>query len=124
MAYYESVSIFRGDLEEQKVAEMGDSIKGWIEQEGGALLNSENWGKKRLTYRIKKQRYGNYLLSHFEIDPSKIQPMEWNLKLKDEVLRHLTFRITKKELDDLMPKDAPVAGEETAKAGDKEEKEA
>lgn len=99
MPNYESTFILKGDMEEKEVGEVATSIKQWIEKEGGSLLSLDNWGKKRLAYRIKKQRYGNYLLARFELDATKTNALEWNFKLSEDIMKYLVIRISQKELE-------------------------
>jgi small subunit ribosomal protein S6 len=94
--------ILKGDLEEQEVGDMAEAVKGLIEKEGGSLLSMEKLGKKRLAYRIKNNRYGNYLLAYFEVDPEKIKQLEWSFKLNENITKSMTIRITKEDLDDAL----------------------
>jgi len=85
---YELTVIFdasSGELAAQKEADhIAEQIKG-----GFDFLFQESWGIRRLTYRIKKNREGFYVIYGFSGDPSLLQDFEQNLKLNNQVLRHL-----------------------------------
>lgn len=98
MAHYECTFVLKGDLEEKDVEEGTASIRGWIEKESGSLIKMDNWGKKRLAYRVEKQRYGYYLYTLFELDPTKTKPLEWNFKISENIIKYLMIRISEKEM--------------------------
>ncbi len=116
MPYYESTFILKGDLEENEVEEESASIKESIEKEGGSLIKMDKWGKKRLAYRVKKNRYGHYLLVHFEIDADKSKALEWKFKLVDNILKYFVLRIEKEDME------KTVASAEPAEKAEKGEK--
>lgn len=102
MVHYECMLILKGDLEEQQVDDMTGTIKGLIEKDGGSVLSLEKLGKKRLAYRVNKNRYGNYLLAYFTADPDKIKQLDWNFKLNENIAKNMIIKITKEELDDAL----------------------
>ncbi|MBI5186840.1 MAG: 30S ribosomal protein S6 [Nitrospinae bacterium] len=102
MVHYECMLILKGDLEEQQVDDMAGTIKGLIEKDGGSVLSLEKLGKKRLAYRVNKNRYGNYILTYFEADPEKIKQLDWNFKLNENIAKNMIIKITKEELDDAL----------------------
>ena len=55
---YESVLILKPDIDEARADEALEKIGEFIKSNGGACLKIEKWGKKRLAYRIKKNRFG------------------------------------------------------------------
>ena len=44
---------------------------------------------KKLAYPIDKFREGNYISSLVNIDPSKVNALEGNIKSNEDILRHL-----------------------------------
>ncbi len=111
MNYYECTYILKGDLEESDAEKMSGTIKELIEKEGGVVLRMDDWGKKRLAYNIKKQKYGYYLFTQYQLEASKNKGLEWNLKLSDSILKYLIIKIEENELlKDEAPKE--ISGEE------------
>ncbi len=90
---YELMFILSPMLTEDKrtatVKELEDIIKSFK----GDVFHTEDWGKRRLAYRIKKQDEGYYLIYYFTSDDQKlIDELEHHLKLDQGVLRHLLMR--------------------------------
>ena len=97
--YYEGTFILKGDLEESDVEKAAAAVKECIEKEGGKLIKLDDWGKKRLAYRVKKHRYGYYLHTQYELDPTKTKNLEWNFKMDENILKCMMLRISENELE-------------------------
>jgi small subunit ribosomal protein S6 len=57
----------------------------------------EEWGIRDLAYRIRKQNKGYYSLLQYAAVPGAVTELERNLKLSEEVLRHLTVRLEEEQ---------------------------
>ena len=64
-----------------------------VTAEGGTITDINRWGKRKLAYPIKSFKEGEYYLTQFKIDPSITHELESNLKLTEEILRHLLVRL-------------------------------
>lgn len=93
MPLYECVLIARNDTTQQTVEAIGDTIAAQIEPDGGAVRKREYWGLRSLSYRVKKNRKGHYLLLGLEAAPASITEMERQLGLNEDVLRFMTLRV-------------------------------
>lgn len=98
MALYESVFIMRQDISSSQAEALADEFAGIIDQHGGALKRREYWGLKSLAYRIRKNRKGHYVLFDLDAPSEAVQEMERNMRLSEDVLRHLTIRV--EEIDE------------------------
>jgi small subunit ribosomal protein S6 len=92
MAVFETVFIVRPNLSDDEVAKMTEKVKGLIEKHGGALLRSENWGKKKLAYEIKKEKKGTYVLLWFQGDGKLVSELERTYRIEDGVIKFITVR--------------------------------
>jgi len=92
MAIYESVFIIRQDLTSSQVDEAVKAFKSIIEEQKGKILKEENWGLRSLSYRIKKNKKGHYILLESSAGPEAIKEFERRLSLSENVLRHMTIR--------------------------------
>ena len=110
---YQSILILNPDLDETQVDEVLEKVTGFLTKNNGSCLKSERWGKKRLSYRIKKSRFGYYLNIYHTCDSLKVSSLEIEYKLYDLVLKFLVIRLDDKELERAMNRDF---------AGDFEEK--
>jgi len=84
---YELTVILAENLEDHKetVEEIAEVARGL----GAEVDKIDLWGKKHLSYPIKKQQEGFYALITFKIEPDAIKEIDRILSLKATVLRHL-----------------------------------
>ena len=99
MRSYQSVLILKPDIEESRVDEALGKIGEFIKSNGGACLKTEKWGKKRLAYRVKKNRFGFYLNIYHTLDPSGVVDLERKYKLFDLVIKFMVVCLTDDELE-------------------------
>ncbi len=90
MRPYESIFVLKPDLNDKKVDEQIEKAKEFIEKNGGKVITVEKWGKKKLAYIIKKNRFGIYVLLHFESEPGLISNLQRNYKLNEDIIRYMT----------------------------------
>lgn len=89
MKNYEVVVIAHPDLDEASFKALVEKVTGWITESGGTVDKTENWGKQRMAYLIKKQREGQYFMLHAQMDPAFTSTLERNLRLAETVLRFM-----------------------------------
>lgn len=56
------------------------------------ITNTDNWGKRKLTYPIKKQDYAIYVFYTLQLTPDQVQKIENALNITDEIIRHLIVK--------------------------------
>ncbi len=101
---YELTYILNPNLSEADVAAQADKTRGFINELGGTIKNERLWEKRRLAYEIKKQGYGFYVTSEFEMEPEKIVELDSKLRIEPQILRHL---LLSKEIIKETPRRAP-----------------
>lgn len=104
MRNYQSVIILKPDLDEPQVDQAVEKITQLIARSDGTILKTEKWGKKRLAYRVSKNRFGIYLNVYHTGDPLKIPSLENEYKLYDQLIKHMVVRLDQSELDYAMGK--------------------
>lgn len=114
MRSYQSVLILKPDIDEARVAEALEKIGEFIKSNGGACLKIENWGKKRLAYRVKKNRFGIYLNLYHTLDSAKVSDLENKFKLYDLVIKYMVVRLEDDELERALGKESSIEEEEEA----------
>ena len=60
--------------------------------ENGTVESTEEWGKKKLAYPIKKQNEGYYVLVNFTSNPEFIDELERVYNITDEVIKHIVVK--------------------------------
>lgn len=93
---YETVFITNPNAPENKVAEVHTRNKQIIENAKGKILNLDDWGKKKLTYPIRKELKGHYFCLTFNADTGCVAELERNLRLNEDIFRFLTVKIDEK----------------------------
>ena len=89
MRKYEIVIIANPDLDEESINGIVEKVSGWIKDSGGEIEKVDDWGKRRLAYRIQKQREGHYVLITANIEPSAMKEISNNLRFVESVLRSM-----------------------------------
>jgi small subunit ribosomal protein S6 len=117
---YQSVLILKPDIEEGRVAETLEKIEEFIKGNGGACLKVENWGKKRLAYRVKKNRFGIYLNLYHTLESAKVIELETKYKLYELIIKYMVLRLEDDELERALGKETEV--EEISKDEDQDKK--
>ena len=92
MNNYETVFIVTPVLSDAQVQEVADKFQGVITENGGQIVNMENWGLKKLAYPIQKKTTGFYFLVEFEAEGQLIEKLETNYRRDERIIRFLTFK--------------------------------
>ncbi|MBM4123954.1 MAG: 30S ribosomal protein S6 [Nitrospira sp.] len=92
MQLYESIFIIRTTLPDEDTNKLIDKMKGVLEKSGGTLLKSENWGKKKLAYEVKRERKGTFVFFHFKSGGQAVSELERSYRLEDAVIKFMTIR--------------------------------
>ena len=120
MISYQSTLILKPDLDEAQVDQALEKVTGFLTKNNGSCLKIEKWGKKRLSYRIKKSRFGYFLNIYHTCDSLKVSSLEIEYKLYDLILKFLVIRLDDKELERAMNReyteDSSVKREESPKS--------
>lgn len=122
MRSYQSVLILKPDIDEARVAEALEKIGECIKSNGGACLKIENWGKKRLAYRVKKNRFGIYLNIYHTLESAKVTDLETKYKLYDLVIKYMVLRLEDDELERALGRETETEEGTSEKDDDKADK--
>jgi small subunit ribosomal protein S6 len=78
---------------EQEVTDLHTQIESIVTRYHGELQKTENWGRRKLAYRIGKHREGTYVLEVFTGTGELTKELDRRLKVLDSVIRHLIVRV-------------------------------
>jgi len=90
---YELAFIISPEVAEEKTDTIIDNVSQFITAGGGTISNVERWGKRKLAYPIRHFTEGDYVLTRFKLSPGLGKELEANLRISEEVLRHLLIKI-------------------------------
>ena len=93
MGYYESIFILQPDLGEEEIDRRVRAAEQIVTSGMGQLTDSERWGKKRLAYEVKKNRYGYYVLLRYHAEAPVVRELERHFKITESVLKYMTVRV-------------------------------
>jgi small subunit ribosomal protein S6 len=114
MRRYESVWVVHGDLPDEDVKSTIDKFSQIISNQGGTLVGLDDWGRRKLAYKIKGTTRGYYLLADFAGTPATVKELERNYRIDDRVIRYHTVK--KADQVDLEALQAEIAAKAQAAA--------
>jgi small subunit ribosomal protein S6 len=85
---------------------------------GGKVVNTDNWGKLKLAYKIKGQDFAIYVFYTLELPAAGVKKINDTLNITDEVIR---FLITKPDLKKAAKAEV-LKAEKAAKAAERGER--
>ena len=80
--------IITPDHDESQTETLIENVKGIIEQNGN-IVHIDNWGKRRLSYPIRKRTEGYYVIYVFECETSFVVQLNQALRVNEAILRHM-----------------------------------
>ena len=92
MRKYEVIFIIRPDATEEDIAKLITQFEGVATGAGGKIEKVEKLGRRRLAYRVKRQREGFYVLFVLEGSGDTVRELERRFKVTDTVIKFLTVR--------------------------------
>ncbi|MEC7640772.1 MAG: 30S ribosomal protein S6 [Nitrospinota bacterium] len=99
MRTYQTVLILKPDIDDAKVDQVNDKVAKYVSQDGGSILRTDKWGKKRLAYKVKKNRFGIYLNIFHTCNQGKIDGLEKEFWLDESIIKYMVVRLDSRELD-------------------------
>ncbi|MGH7234041.1 MAG: 30S ribosomal protein S6 [Candidatus Saccharimonadales bacterium] len=122
MNSYELAVLYHPSLEVD-LSKAEDRVVKVLTDNGGKVVATDNWGKRKLAYPIKKNEHAIYVFYTVELPGSSVAKVETTLNITDEVIR---FLITKPDFKAIAKAEAAktAKAERAAKRGEQVEDEA
>jgi small subunit ribosomal protein S6 len=89
---YEVAFIAAPNTAEDDLSKLNSLIQQIVTDRGGKITKVDNWGRRKLAYRIGKFDEGVYNIVYLEGSGKEIAEVERRLRVTDFVIRHLTVR--------------------------------
>ncbi len=99
MRKYETIFISNSDLQEKRQKDLFEKAQNVITQQGGAIIDFDEWGNKKLAYEIKKKSHGFYVCMTYAGNGEIVDELERIFRLDDNIMKFMT--ILKNEVVDL-----------------------
>ena len=95
MNKYETVFILTPVLSDVQAKETVEKFVKVLTDNEAKIVNTEDWGMRKLAYPIDKKSTGYYTLIEFDAEPTVIKKLETAFRRDENVIRFLTFRLDK-----------------------------
>jgi small subunit ribosomal protein S6 len=92
MRRYESVWVVNGDLPDEEVKSAIDKFSRIISSQGGTVVGLDEWGRRKLSYRIQGAARGYYVLADFAGTSDTVKELERNYRIDDRIIRYITTK--------------------------------
>ena len=66
-----------------------ESISSLVTQHSGEMIDAEPWGRRTLSYPIKKNKEASYFLAHFKLPQTETPAFERALNADQSIIRYL-----------------------------------
>ena len=99
MNLYEHTIVARQDTGTAQIKQLTEKYSKIVEKNDGEIVQTEEWGLLNLAYDIKKNKKGTYI--HFKIkgEGKIIDELEKNESIDKNLLRYMTVRVKKFDLE-------------------------
>ena len=98
MAFYENTIVAKQDLAEKELKTIKEKYNEIINS-SGKVLKIEEWGLLNLANKIKNYKKGFYIHYKFEGNAQTLEEIKKKTLLDSSVLRHLTIKYKKLDLE-------------------------
>jgi small subunit ribosomal protein S6 len=93
MPLYENIFIARQDISGAQVDALADGFTQLVADNGGEVRKREYWGLRNLTYRMRKNRKGHYVLLNLDAPPAAVAELERTMRINEDVIRYMTIKV-------------------------------
>ena len=97
MRVYEELFIVKPDAPEEEVESFIEQVKLVISTGQGKIDKVDNWGIRKLAYKVSKYNEGRYVLVVFSSSPDLVREVERRMRVADLVIKFITVRIDEKQ---------------------------
>ena len=95
MKEYELTVLIHPDLEADIETPL-KKVRDLVTTSGGKITKEDNWGKKKLAYRINKEDFAIYVYMEVELSAEAPLKISNTLNITDEVMRYLLVKFDEK----------------------------
>ncbi len=98
MRTYETLYIVKPDLEDDEIQTVANGVEKLVTDNGGVIVRSEIWGRRKLAYLVKGYGEGCYVLLRFEGEPEIVSRFQENFRYNEAVIRYLIVHFDERTL--------------------------
>jgi small subunit ribosomal protein S6 len=90
---YEALYVVSPEITEEGVTELHERVAEIVDQLGGKIDKTDNWGRRRLAYEINRHREGTYVIELVTGPGTLVTELDRRLRVMEQLLRHLIVRV-------------------------------
>ena len=94
MKKYELMAIF--PLDEEKAKKGAEDVKGTLTKFGAEIEEEKQFGDRDLTYEIKKQTRGRFMIYNIKLNPAKVVEINKEFKINMNLLKYQFVKLEEK----------------------------
>ena len=94
MKKYELMTIY--PLEDEKSKKGAEDVKSTLTKFGAEIVSEKVFGDRDLTYEIKKNRKGHFVLITMKLDPAKLVEIDKEFKINQNILKYQFVKLNEK----------------------------
>ena len=96
---YELMIIIDSDVGSADVDSVIARVAGLVADEGGTVVTTDNWGRRKFAYKINHKTEGTYVVWEIVTESAGFSDTERRLRLADDIVRHKLFRLPDAEAE-------------------------
>ena len=113
MNLYEAFVVVNPDESDEGLDAVIGTLRGHIEDSGGAVLHADKWGRRKLAYPIRRKDEGIYVLLHADGPPSMPVGFRQRVRVMESILREMVILVGDEQAAEIRER-AAKRGEEEA----------
>ncbi|RLQ93979.1 30S ribosomal protein S6 [Falsibacillus albus] len=92
MRKYELMYIIRPNVDDESKKAVVERFANILTSNGAEIIESKDWGKRRLAYEINDFRDGFYQIVNINAGTEAVQEFDRLAKISDDIIRHIAVR--------------------------------
>ncbi len=125
LRHYEAMFLLHPDLSTENRESTVEKFSNIIKNDGGQIVNIDQWPLRKLAYKVQKQTQGYYVVMDFGAPGSAIEELTRNFRLDEGVMKFMTTKLDDEfDPEEAAKKYAQKPAEEGAGEVEKETQEA
>jgi small subunit ribosomal protein S6 len=95
---YEALYIVSPELTDDDIQAKDQEVNDLVTSNGGSIVRSEIWGRRKLAYMVGKHSEGCYILVRFQAPAELPAKLETHFKLSETIIRYLLLHLDERTL--------------------------
>jgi len=89
---YEICVLYPYPLSQKEESNAQKEVEDFLKETGGKEIAKDAWGRRGLAYNIGGYTEGSFVIYYYELDPTKLDELDHNLRISKSSLRHMIIK--------------------------------